>query len=769
MIEIRRLGPNGLLGILSTSFSPVLRDECKRTPGMVWNPETVIWEGYTDAVALVAARARERGLIIKDPAKFPLTATVLPVATKDLREYQIEGVNFILNKAREGCLLGDTVGLGKTAQAIRAARAIKQNTLIVCPSFVRGVWVDELKKWWPDADAPNLPSGVKVPEGSLGNTGCVTVIHYDILYAWVPELLKWGVKFLVLDEAQYCQGATSRRTKACAAVAAQASWRVGLTGTPMANRPADLWAVVETLSPGRFGKFFNYGMRYCTPPEAPVWMGDLSFKPIGEIKAGDTVIGWRRGTAKAKTKSELVRTRVVRVQRRIAPLVKVTLESGRTIRCTPDHRWMSGKHTSKKFPWCSVRVGRALAHVVTDPGSVSPTLEHTAAWLGGIYDGEGSCPGRGTGISIAQSPTHNPDVYAAIEQALGALGFAYSLDDVQKTAEKFRIIGGRQKVLDFLTWCRPVRRRRLEEAILCSKFRTPDKIVSVEPDGIGEVVSLKTEAGNYVVYGYASSNCDGHREQLTPEKAVWKFDGASHLEELNTRLKSFMLRRTRADVALQLPSRQRQILSLEVPRAKYTPQMIGSHTALRKALEGASDAKIPAVIDLVVGHLEAGHKVVVGSHRKALAHMIHDGVRQKMPVRSEVVTGEIPTAKRHAIIKSQPELICCTFDATQVGIDLSFASVGVVAEFDYRPSVLAQWEGRFGRFAGRNILIQYCSARGTIDDLIRKAVITKLDTLENAVGKADVAMRADLEAIDGASGLDRLRALAETLMNGDDE
>jgi SWI/SNF-related matrix-associated actin-dependent regulator 1 of chromatin subfamily A len=525
MIEIRRLGPNSLLGIFSTSFSPVLRDECKRTPGMVWNPETVIWEGYADAVALVAARARERGLIIKDPAKLPLAATVLPVATKDLREYQIEGVNFILNKAREGCLLGDTVGLGKTAQAIRAARAIKQNTLIVCPSFVRGVWVDELKKWWPDADAPNLPSGVKVPEGSLGNTGCVTVIHYDILYAWVPELLKWGVKFLVLDEAQYTQGAASRRTKACAAIAAQASWRVGLTGTPMANRPADLWAVVETLSPGRFGKFFSFGLRYC----------------------------------------------------------------------------------------------------------------------------------------------------------------------------------------------------------------------------------------------------NGRKEQVTPEKAVWKFDGASHLEELNTRLKSFMLRRTRADVALQLPSRQRQILSLEVPRAKYTPQMIGSHTALRKALEGASDAKIPAVIDLVVGHLEAGHKVVVGSHRKALAHMIHDGVRQKMPVRSEVVTGEIPTAKRHAIIKSQPELICCTFDATQVGIDLSFASVGVVAEFDYRPSVLAQWEGRFGRFAGRNILIQYCSARGTIDDLIRKAVITKLDTLENAVGKADVAMRADLEAIDGASGLDRLKALAETLMNGDDE
>lgn len=536
MIEIRRLGPNGTMGIYSTGFSPVLRDECKRTPGMQWNAETATWEGYADAVSLVATRARERGLIIREPAKLPVEAqSILPVAKKDLRDYQITGVSFILTKAREGCILADDVGLGKTIQAIRAARAVKQNTLIVCPSFVRGVWVDELNKWWGDADVPNMPSGTNPSKGSLGwspQPSGITIIHYDILYAWVGVLLEWGVKFLILDEGQYCQGATSRRTKACAAVADRAPYRVALTGTPMANRPADLWSIADVVSPGRFGKFFGYGMRYCS----------------------------------------------------------------------------------------------------------------------------------------------------------------------------------------------------------------------------------------------------GRKEQVTPEKAVWKFDGASHLDELKARINfsdanpsGFMLRRTKADVSLQLPSRQRQILSLEVPRAKYTPAMIGSHTALRAALEGASDAKIPQIIDLVVGHLEAGHKVVVGSHRKALAHEIMAGVKQKMPVRGEVVTGEIPAAKRHALIKAEPQLICCTFDATQVGINLSFASVGVVAEFDYRPSVLAQWEGRFGRHAGRNILIQYCSARGTIDDLIRKAVITKLDTLENAVGKADVAMRADLEAIDGASGLDRLKALAETLMNGDDE
>lgn len=529
MIEIRRLGPTGIMGIQSTNYSPVLHQECKRVPGMQW--DGVMWSGYADAVSLAADASRKRGLRISEGASLPWAVDqLLPVATKGLRDYQIEGVSFILGKAREGCILADDMGLGKTVQAIRAARAIKGNTLVVCPSFVRGVWVDELKLWWPDVDHLVEPTGTKAQP--IPADAQVVIIHYDILYAWVPELSKWGVKFLILDEAQYCQGAASRRTKACAAIANQTPYRVALTGTPMANRPADLWSIAEVVSPGRFGKFFNYGLRYC----------------------------------------------------------------------------------------------------------------------------------------------------------------------------------------------------------------------------------------------------NGHREQLTPEKAVWKFDGSSHLDELKARINyssanpaGFMLRRTKADVSLQLPSRQRQIVNLEVPRARFDGGMLASNTTIRKALEAASDAKIPAVIELVIGHLQAGHKVVVGTHRKALAHQIYAGVKQKMPVRAEVVTGEIPTAKRHALIKTEPDLICCTFDATQVGINLSFASVGVVAEFDYRPTVLAQWEARFGRHAGKNILIQYANATGTVDDLIRKAVITKLDTLESAVGKADVKMREDLEAIDGAGGLDRLRALADSLMNGDDD
>lgn len=525
----------GLQAIQSSSFSPILLQECKRVPGMTWDHESSHWVGYPDAIHLVVTRCRARGLRIETPPMLAVPALLLPLATKDMRDYQVAGAQFLLAKAQEGAILADEMSLGKSMVALRAARAIKARTLIVCPSFVRGVWVDELKKWWPEAAqpgaAPFLPTGVKPPTAPLA-AGGVVVIHYDIVYAWVESLIAWGFKTLILDEGQYLRGERSRRTTACAKLAEHASFKWILTGTPIENNPRDLWGLVNTIRPGGFGKLFTFALRHC----------------------------------------------------------------------------------------------------------------------------------------------------------------------------------------------------------------------------------------------------DAHREQVTPEKTVWKLDGASNTEELRDRITystanptGFMLRRRKSDVALELPARTRQILELEVPRAKLIPttEAMRSDKTLRHALSQATDLKVPLVIDLVADHLSNGHKVVVGCHRKAIAHLIHDGVRQKQQVTSGVLTGELPLKKRQALIAAQPDLLCCTIDATAVGIDLSFASVAVVAELDYLPNKLAQWEARFGRYQGRNVLVQYAIARGTADDIIRKAILGRLDVFEKLVGKNDGRLREDLEAIDGPNAVARLQAFCDRLLADD--
>src|SRR3990167_11330943 len=94
---------------------------------------------------------------------------------------------------------------------------------------------------------------------------------------------------------------------------------------------------------------FAYSLRYmCNPPEAPIWMAGGSFKPIGDIHVGDLVIGWSSAgdgkTARGKQavrKRAMVTSSVVGVAKRLSPIVAVHMESGRTIRCTPDHLWSS--------------------------------------------------------------------------------------------------------------------------------------------------------------------------------------------------------------------------------------------------------------------------------------------------------------------------------------------------------------------------------------------------------------------------------------------
>lgn len=168
------------------------------------------------------------------------------------------------------------MGLGKTASAISAAHKIGERTLIVCPSYVRGVWWNEttggeLRKWRPlsSNEVVFIPSGVKrlAPIPAEATT---IVIHYDILHAWAVQLAEWRPYVVIFDEVHALQSDKSLRSKAAKLVARTAEYVWGLSGTPLTNRPKDLWNVLDTLVPGRFGGFFKFGLRYCDAHQAQV-------------------------------------------------------------------------------------------------------------------------------------------------------------------------------------------------------------------------------------------------------------------------------------------------------------------------------------------------------------------------------------------------------------------------------------------------------------------------------------------------------------------
>lgn len=270
-----------------------------------------------------------------------------------------------------------------------------------------------------------------------------------------------------------------------------------------------------------YNRFF-----YCNSAEAPVWMADLGFKPIGDILPGDEVVGWIRQVG---GRPKLVTSLVQAVYRRTAPLVRVVLDSGRELRCTPDHWWSSPQMYDKDGRAVNSRGGvrlgdgdkyaqaapqRYLASVV-EPVSYALQGEdlRAASWLGGMYDGEG------TGANIMQSPVSNPEVCERLREALRRLGipFVENGNIGPGRCIAFRIIGGKQAVVDFIAKTQPVRRQPLKKVVLRTKFRTPDRVASVHPDGEGEVVALQTGTGNYTAWGFGSKNCALFRAEMLRE------------------------------------------------------------------------------------------------------------------------------------------------------------------------------------------------------------------------------------------------------------
>lgn len=285
----------------------------------------------------------------------------------------------------------------------------------------------------------------------------------------------------------------------------------------------------------------NLGTYACTPAESPILMADLSVKPISEVRIGDDVIGIEVDTENGKKKRYTRKSTVLRTYKYFGPVVKLTFESGRTARCTPDHQWYVGLNAGDsgyvrkdgsrhiKPLYRSAVVGRSLCRVAY-PGSeiVPPHLVKEAAWFGGFFDGEGSvslCYKKDRAykasslISVSQGTGRNLQICERLERALAALEIDYGIFErdlgthcVRSYSFKGNGIVLAQKMLH---WCEVNKwRDRLIDGALGRMFvKEKEKIVSIEPDGEEDVFALETETGNYVVWGLASSNSAAQYQQ----------------------------------------------------------------------------------------------------------------------------------------------------------------------------------------------------------------------------------------------------------------
>ena len=175
-----------------------------------------------------------------------------------LYPFQADGVRFIERKGGRA-LIADEMGLGKTIQALTwlAAHPEKRPALIICPASVKLNWAKECRIWC-ESDVQVL-SGRKPHPTSAG----IVIINYDILPAWLGSLAetKWAV--MVVDEIHFIKNSKAQRTKAAKKLGKGIPHIIGLSGTPIVNRPIEIYNAAKLIEPGCLPGFFSFIKRYC--------------------------------------------------------------------------------------------------------------------------------------------------------------------------------------------------------------------------------------------------------------------------------------------------------------------------------------------------------------------------------------------------------------------------------------------------------------------------------------------------------------------------
>ena len=181
-----------------------------------------------------------------------------------LRPYQRRGFSWLsfMDGLGLGACLADDMGLGKTVQLLALLlHARRGPTLLICPLSVLGNWQREAARF-----APSLRVRVWHGAERQAAVDCdVLLTTYGTAAKDHQALAAMGWDRIVLDEAQHIKNSASAVAKAVRRIPARS--RIALTGTPVENRLAELWSILDFLNPGVLAGAPTFRARFAVPIE----------------------------------------------------------------------------------------------------------------------------------------------------------------------------------------------------------------------------------------------------------------------------------------------------------------------------------------------------------------------------------------------------------------------------------------------------------------------------------------------------------------------
>lgn len=176
-------------------------------------------------------------------------------------DFQKEGIRFLA--LRDGALLADDQGLGKSLQAICATKVFSDhwNILIVTLGGLKYNFANEIAhydsrisiiedKWLPDK---------------------YTIVHYEQFKKYRKQIIDAQFDIIIIDECHRLKHSTSKRAQYFADIQQKSKKEIKkiwlLTGTPVDNSPKELYTMLKLIRHPITKNYREYSKRYCNAYE----------------------------------------------------------------------------------------------------------------------------------------------------------------------------------------------------------------------------------------------------------------------------------------------------------------------------------------------------------------------------------------------------------------------------------------------------------------------------------------------------------------------
>jgi SWI/SNF-related matrix-associated actin-dependent regulator 1 of chromatin subfamily A len=252
---------------------------------------------------------------------------------------------------------------------------------------------------------------------------------------------------------------------------------------------------------------------------------------------------------------------------------------------------------------------------------------------------------------------------------------------------------------------------------------------------------------------YVRRYCKGYQFSVGNRK-VWNTSGASNLDELRERTKSYVLRRMKTDI-LDLPEKIVTPVFVELSSKMYDEELeeftrISNDkkdnetisvtlNRLMKIRQLIAYEKIPYTCELIDKCLDQGKKVIVFTNFTMSLDMIHEKYKKN----SVILNGSMSKEKKQEAVdrfqnEDKVKVFISNIVAGGVGITLTAAEVVIMNDLSFVPAHHSQAEDRAYRYGQKNsVLVYYPVFENTVEKIIYNILQKKKGIIDQVMGDGE--------------------------------